>query len=549
MDDTRPLTQTLPAFSDGNDVSSGAGQGWLTRNRPNTSTPSHADVQADWPHGRCVPIDSVRLPGLQLLSKRLVTRVYALIQPESRQCLDPERLDGLAQQINQVLEKEGEGEAVAELPVRPIVNRVLTLRFRDAAMGEPADGVFRSGQAAEANGASRSGRVVASEVMPSYTFGRWTRPAGLAAVAPLETGGKTGSAKTAAPSFSLHHVQRHWLASHLQIAGNTDRNRDGHSGRIGLEADNLIRTDHALRFNFNESGSQRIDNESETFAFHYAFPLAGNHFTFDANSYSYQSTVIGDDSKYESSGEGRTFGFSGRRSWLSWGGITLDSVLSLSSYQASYFEKGQWTEDSSRQMSTFTLESLSSHDLIFDVLAKTRFSVSSGLEVLGNDYDIEDSLNQDDQFQKFAMAGSLTRELFSWQWGVSGQYQFTADDLPGSEYMLVAGPSMISGFNGQSLSAAEGGWLRFDANSPGFDMPLMPYLRSDLRLSVLRGWVPYEATQADRYGSASAAELSLQMEGRGIQAGFNVGRMLGASSLATTKPDMPDVSFSLSMGI
>ncbi|WP_162628786.1 ShlB/FhaC/HecB family hemolysin secretion/activation protein [Marinobacter bohaiensis] len=492
------------------------------------------------------------MPGLQLLSKRVVTRVYALVQPNTAQCLDPERLDGLASRINDVLEREEGGQVVVWLPQRPIVGQVLTLRFKDAKVALPDNGDFPVRRPAssrvERAGEAGAADIVVPQSLPSYTFGRWTPPAGTANVAAVESAKPTERGQSG-PSFSLQHVQQHWLGSHLQLAGSSSRSREGHSGRIGLEADDLIEANHAMRFNFNESGSQRVQNEAEAFAFHYAFPLAGNSLSMDVDTFSYQSTVTGDESKYEARGEGRNLMFSGRRSLFSWSGINFDSVLGVRNQQATYHEKGEWVEDSSRQLSMFTLEGSTSRELLFDVTASTRFAASSGMEMVSKDYDDEDGLDENDGFQKYVLSGSLSRQLFDWQLDFSGHYQFTPDDLPDSQYFTVVGPAMISGFNGQSITAAKGGWLRLDANSPRFTMPMVSYLRSALQFSLLRGWIPDASMQADRAGSASAAEVSLRFQGRGIQAGFSVGRMLGASSDATDKPDVPDVSLSLSVGL
>ncbi|MEQ5834029.1 ShlB/FhaC/HecB family hemolysin secretion/activation protein [Marinobacter sp. NFXS9] len=533
------------SFANGSEQDS---RGWLTSRSGPATKPDRTQLQTDWPSGRCVPIDSVRLPGLKLLSSRVVTRVHALVQPETRQCLDPDRLNGLANRINQVLEQEGEQDTVAWLPERPIVNHVLTLRFRNAAMGEARRASAQTPSHAARFSSPRGTALVATDTLPSYTFGRWSRPSGLANVAPVE-GAEPTSKASKAPTVRFQHVHRHWLGSHLQVAGNSASTRDQRSGQIGLEADNLIRDNHALRLNFNESVSQRIENEAEAFSFHYAFPLGASRLSFDVDNFSYRSTVQGDDGKYDASGEGRNVYVSGRRSLFSLYGVQFDSIMSLSAQDASYYEDGEWVEDSSRQKSLFTLEGSTSHELWYDVMATTRVSAVSGLEVVGKEYDMEEDFNEDDAFRKYSLSAALSRDFFDWQWGVSGHYQFSPNDLPDSEYMTVAGASMISGFNGQNVSAAEGGWLRLDASSPRFDTPLMPYMRSGLRLSVLQGWVPYTDEQADRYGSASAAEISLNMQGRGFQAGLSVGRMLGASSLATTKPDVPDVSLSLSMGL
>jgi len=61
--------------------------------------------------------------------------------------------------------------------------------------------------------------------------------------------------------------------------------------------------------------------------------------------------------------------------------------------------------------------------------------------------------------------------------------------------------------------------------------------------------VPDTAMQADRYGRASAGQVSLRLRGRAFSADVSVGRMIQASTLAITMPDNPDVRVSLSMSI
>lgn len=108
---------------------------------------------------------------------------------------------------------------------------------------------------------------------------------------------------------------------------------------------------------------------------------------------------------------------------------------------------------------------------------------------------------------------------------------------------------MLTGFNGQSVAAVRGGWLRFDTASPLWRMPFTDGVLSSLNVSLLQGWVPYSAVQADRHGIASAGQVSLKMQGRAFTANVSVGRMIRASTTAMTMPDRPDVRFSLSMGI
>jgi len=139
--------------------------------------------------------------------------------------------------------------------------------------------------------------------------------------------------------------------------------------------------------------------------------------------------------------------------------------------------------------------------------------------------------------------------VLSWNVGLNGRYQFAPDDLPSSEYLGIAGPSMMRGFNGQSVRVAEGGWLRMNARSPSYHWPFASELNSAITFSLLQGWAPYSAAQSDRFGSTSTGEISLQLYSRDFHADMSIGQMLNASNAALLMPTSPDLSFSISVGI
>lgn len=131
---------------------------------------------------------------------------------------------------------------------------------------------------------------------------------------------------------------------------------------------------------------------------------------------------------------------------------------------------------------------------------------------------------------------------------VNGRYQFASEDLASSEYLQIAGPSMMRGFNGQSLSVSEGGWVRVDARSPGYVIPFMDATVSNVMVSVLRGWSPSSGTNEEDF-EASTGEIALQLQTPGFEARMSVGRILDVSGPGMDKPSRPDVSLSMSMAI
>ena len=179
----------------------------------------------------------------------------------------------------------------------------------------------------------------------------------------------------------------------------------------------------------------------------------------------------------------------------------------------------------------------------------TRVLALSGRELRSTNYPSREDLTDKNAFYKVAVSASLEQELFHWNCRAIGRYQFADEDLPSSEYLKVAGPSMFTGFNGQSVSVVRGGWLRLDTASPVWPVPFVDGVLSTVNFAVLQGWIPYSEVQASRYGKASAGQVSLRMQGRAFTANVSVGRMLGTSTNAMTMPDHPDVRFSLSLQI
>lgn len=357
------------------------------------------------------------------------------------------------------------------------------------------------------------------------------------------------TALTQVYALNLSEARDHWLGAHLQLAGKTSENEARRHGQLGLRTDGLLIEDHSMRLDFNESDSFGVGQESESLSIHYDFPVGEHRFDLSARRFEYENTVVGADNKFQASGDGRVFNLSTRRSLFSLGDLSVESRVQVSSVDSRRYEEGNRIEQTSSQLSMVLIEGTTERELWFDVSASTKLSLANGLEVTDVDYRAAEGREHNSHFQKVMVTGCLSRQVFQWQWELSGRYQFADSNLPDSQAVLVAGPGLISGFNGQSRSAKEGGWLRVDANSPSLPLPLGGDTRSDLRLSVLRGWAPLDASVSDRYGSASVAEIALNVEHRDLQADITVGRMIANKGLTPVLPNSPDVSLSFSLGL
>lgn len=370
----------------------------------------------------------------------------------------------------------------------------------------------------------------------------------LAMVAPV-TSIEPSSVDTRWSQGHLAAVRDHWFRSHVKFSGHTVQDDDRRQGRLGVSADSLLLARHSMGVSFNESDSRKAGNEFASLSFHYAFPVGGNQFRLEASHSEYDNAVVGSDRKYQAHGLGRSLKLQTRRSLLSIGPLAVSSMIQFSSHDGRRYEDGSWVKDTSRQRSVFQLEGVAKRELWSGVLATTTLTATNGLEVSRAAYEVDADWRRCDRIRKLSFMGRLSRELLNWQWGLSGRYQYAVEDLPSSQHLLLAGPGMMSGFAGRSLSAAEGGWLRLDANSPYFPMPGLAEVQSDFRLSVLQGWTPELGAESGRIASVSAAELALIIRRPGLQADLSIGQMIASQGIEADEPEAPDVSFSLSLDI
>ncbi len=343
--------------------------------------------------------------------------------------------------------------------------------------------------------------------------------------------------------------REHWLRSRLKFSGKTELNTDGRDGALGLAADNLVGNSDAIGFDYRDARSYKDDTDSSAASFRYRFPAGANQLRVEAARSRYDRAVSNGERRYNASGESRVLGLGASRPLFSGFGMAFDGIARHRGRSSASFEEDSLVSESRYQLSSLGLEASGGHDLAAGVVANTRITALSGREFQATDYPLQDDMADERAFYKVAMSASLEQELFQWKWQVNGRYQFADEDLPSSEYLTVAGPSMLTGFNGQSVSVVRGGWIRLDTASPTWPMPFVDGVLSSVNFAVLQGWVPYSGVQADRQGRASAGQVSLKLQGRAFTANVSVGQMIRASTTAMTIPDHPDVRLSLTMGI
>tara|TARA_R110000823_G_scaffold97961_1_gene212428 strand:- start:24 stop:1178 length:1155 start_codon:yes stop_codon:yes gene_type:complete len=345
----------------------------------------------------------------------------------------------------------------------------------------------------------------------------------------------------------LQSVTR-YVASHLEFSGDSSQTSDKADGHINVTSNNLIWPQHVLGLDFSDSVARQGSAESTTLALRYAFPLAGSDFRIDLEDRDYSGAVSGSEQRYDTRGERRNLKITGNRSLWSWQEIEVGSVFSHTSGKSSVFEDFAWVEDSTYQLSSFGLQGFASRELFGGLYATTSLTAIGGLDS-EETISVSGQSRSADSFYKLAVAASLSREVLSWNLGLNGRYQFAPEDLPSSEFLGIAGPSMMRGFNGQSVRVAEGGWLRMNARSPSYHWPFVSELNSAITFSLLQGWAPYSAAQSDRFGSTSTGEISLQLYSRDFYADMSIGQMLDASNAALLMPNSPDLSFSITVEI
>lgn len=339
----------------------------------------------------------------------------------------------------------------------------------------------------------------------------------------------------------------HYLASTLQFSGDSVHTKDSANGRLRMAGNDMILSRHDIALDFEDSFSRKEGGELQSLAFRYGFPLGGVDVDLTVKESEQYFATARSGQQVDARIDYRGLDVSGSRALWSWDGFEVDSVFSHATGTSDWFEESAWTSETEHQLSSFAVRCSGQRELAGGFRAGSMMVALAGFERLQTTTETDIS-EQSSGFYRLTLGASLNRSWHAWDLGVQGRYQVAPPELASSQYLQVAGPSMMQGFNGQSLYAAEGGWLRMNARSPGYAVPFTSALSSRLTFSVLRGWAPAPAAGLQRF-EASSGEIALQLEGRGFHASMSVGQILELSGQAMERPDVPDVSLSLSMAM
>ncbi len=337
--------------------------------------------------------------------------------------------------------------------------------------------------------------------------------------------------------------------SMLTFSGQSTLNRDGLDGRLGVAVDDLVGDRQELGLDFHDAKSNREGRQSRALKLGYSFPVGASALSLTARDYQSEHAVHGDGQRYNARSESSVISVTGSRYLFSGYGVAFDGVARHTGRESREFEQGSLVSDGVYQLSSLGIKGSWNNELWAGLRASTNMTALGGREFAASDYPAQPDSVSEDRFYKLSVNASLEREIFRWGWELQGRYQFADEDLPGSERVMVAGSSLLTGFNGQSVYTHEGGWLRMRTMSPSWQVPLMDHLWSNVGFSLLHGWAPYSDPDNLQAGKAAGGEVSIKLTGRSFTANVSVGRAFKASSLAMSVPDHPDVSVSLSVGL
>lgn len=335
-----------------------------------------------------------------------------------------------------------------------------------------------------------------------------------------------------------------YLASNVSVSGSSSRDAERAYGHIYLVGDELVGPQHRLGLNYRDSVSHRENQESSALMFTYGASVSDFSIGVQFENSESAGVTVGEGNRFDSESEHDGFKIDGSRPLVSWHGFSVNSLFSHSAGSSSTSNANGWAEDVQYQVSKFGVEVREDHTLLAGLRSSASLRAFGGVDSRTTT-DTRGHRSTDEQFEKVLVSASLRRDVRSWTLGMGGHYQFAASDLPSSEQFQVAGPTLSLGFNGQSRYANEGGWLRLQADSPTFRVPVLDDFQSSVQMSVLRGWTPGLKAKGQPEGGASVGEVSLQLSSRDVLAALSVGKMLMVSDPKLSRPGRPDVSFSI----
>ncbi|KXO11746.1 ShlB/FhaC/HecB family hemolysin secretion/activation protein [Marinobacter excellens] len=347
----------------------------------------------------------------------------------------------------------------------------------------------------------------------------------------------------------LKATREHWLRSKFEFSGRTNDDSDRLDGTLNLGLKNMFGESHRADLRYADSKTYRVSNERKVLGFGYGLPVGRNQLRMELTNTAYDEVSRVEGARYQKAGRIRDVAVTGSRPLFSVSGYSIRGRAGYNSLTRSWTRQSDENHRNHYEVSTLGFEALGRHDLVGGFSLSSGFRAVTGIETEAERTAVGYQDSQDDQFGRMLFTASLDREMLDWQWDLEGQYQIASADIPGSHRLQVAGSALSTGFSGQSLSVAEGGWLRLGSRSPTFNVPFFPQMLSSVRLSVLRGWVPDVSFQQDQSGHVTSGELSLGLTARKFSADVSVGRVLGTTTEAIVVPDHPDVRLSMSLKI
>ncbi|UQG54196.1 MULTISPECIES: ShlB/FhaC/HecB family hemolysin secretion/activation protein [unclassified Marinobacter] len=339
------------------------------------------------------------------------------------------------------------------------------------------------------------------------------------------------------------------LWSALSVTGNSTLSDDEMNGSLGVSADGLVFREHLLGVVFDRNSRALEGASRESLFASYSFPLQGNYFAFSTRNNSRYSDQLSGTLREQVHVLSDETDFSARRALFGWQGLQFASVLRHSTRESRRMQQGEWAETTAAQVSSLGVSGKRELIQLYGWNAATMVTFSRGLSISSRQAPTQGGYRDSDNFYKMLLSGSLGRELNDWHLGLSGRYQAATDQLPAAEQIRVAGSQLLQGFAGSSYTAASGGWLRIDADTPGVNFPFVSGVRAGARLSLLRGWADVHSTRYNQYLNADAGELSLQLRTRYLRASTSIGRILGDSPLLPDAGNSPNFRFSLTVDI
>ena len=339
-----------------------------------------------------------------------------------------------------------------------------------------------------------------------------------------------------------------YLANRIEVSGSSSQDSDQSGGHLALAGNGIIWAQHELDLRFRDAMSRQEGSVEQSLAVDYSMPLLGNQVELEMEDGQYRNVLHASGQQVDTHGGYHFFQVTATRPIGSFAGIEWHEVLRHSGRTESVYEDSRWVRDSSYQLSSFGLQCSNNRRLPGGFHASTRLVAEGGLEYQSTEEAVGLSADRS-RYHRFELAASLRRQWVGWNLGLQGRYQFAPDTLPDAERIEVAGASILSGFNGQSVAAPEGGWARLSAASPVYPLPFASRFHSSLSLSVMRGWAPVDLVGDDAFASVSAGEVSLNIRSHDFHANMTVGRLIDSQRPDVAIPTTPDVSLSVSLGI